>query len=64
MLGNNGQADVIEVTEEMISAGLREIYGDAEFHPAADEAEVVARLFRAMVMVRSFQGSLDSQYEQ
>ena len=43
----------IEVTDQMISAGLAALFPSAELHPAADEAEVMARVFRAMVMAQT-----------
>ena len=47
------QADAqeeVEVTPAMVSAGLAALFPSAEFRAAADEAEVMARVFRAMEM--------------
>lgn len=38
-----------EPTEAMVEAGLTALFWEAEFHPAADDAAVMARAFRAMV---------------
>lgn len=45
------KTEEIEVTPEMISAGLSALFPDVEFHPAAVEEEVLARAFRAMAIL-------------
>ena len=52
-----------EITPEMIRAGLSEIWMNAELHPAADEVEVMGRVFRAMVRARCAQEMPDTQHE-
>jgi len=44
--------DEIKVTAAMIRAGLAALFPAAELHPAADEAEVMGRVFRAMERAR------------
>jgi hypothetical protein len=45
-------ADEPEVTAEMVSAGLAALW-PCELHPCQDEAEVLAKVFRAMVKCRA-----------
>jgi hypothetical protein len=45
---DGGTQDEIKVTSEMVSAGVSEL-GPCELRPYQDEAEVLGRVFRAML---------------
>jgi hypothetical protein len=63
MTARPSRADLsdIEVTPEMAKAGAGALFPDGEVFETSDELEVMARVFRAMVMGRD--PRIPSQYD-